>query len=281
MVEKYKTQFDGCTLCGGKRMDGLDCTPTATAMLLYRATQGRVDVSACHVRDMTDDCYDGTRLDQMVPVLEHYGVHGVIYRPIRQTTLRSIILQNVYPVIVQVGYAPIAGTAVDCFHNSFHLGHAIYVSGGTSTAVIEGDPGANGRTVGSWTAPHGFQRMSWTTFGRALNALPLKVSASGAVQLTLAQEVGPGFAYAYVGPKDKAIAAPHYKATVSTATALWNDATQRWTYNGSNALRVGTVLEVRGVGYTKGGVPCHPVVGPSPYQPSYYVPTSHVRLSPL
>jgi hypothetical protein len=73
------------------------------------------------------------------------------------------------------------------------------------------------------------------------------------------------------------MASPHYKATVTKVTQLWNDQTRQWVYK----LAIGTVLEVRGASYSKGGVACYPVVGPAPYQPSYYVPQANVRLTAL
>lgn len=73
-------------------------------------------------------------------------------------------------------------------------------------------------------------------------------------------------------------AAPRHRATVIVATALWNDAEQRWVYNGPHRLAVGVDLVVRGAGYVKGKVLCFPVVAPALYA-NYYVPTAHVRLT--
>jgi len=72
-------------------------------------------------------------------------------------------------------------------------------------------------------------------------------------------------------------AAPHYYAQVTVPTALWNDGTQRWVYNGPNAIPVGTRLVVRGAKYLKGGVSCYPIVAGTPYG-GYWVPVAHVKL---
>lgn len=72
--------------------------------------------------------------------------------------------------------------------------------------------------------------------------------------------------------------APKYSAKVTSATSLWNEQTHRWVYNGSNALKAGTMLVVRGAQYKKDGVACYPVVGPTPYVPAYYVPVKNVTM---
>lgn len=74
----------------------------------------------------------------------------------------------------------------------------------------------------------------------------------------------------------------HYHASVVVPTALWNDATQRWVYNGANRIKAGTPLVVRSKGFTKGGVGCYavasiPALGPTA-GPGYFVPRLHIRL---
>ena len=71
---------------------------------------------------------------------------------------------------------------------------------------------------------------------------------------------------------------PHYGATVTRPTALWNPATKRWVYNGPNAIKVGTPLIVRGARYSMGGQITHPVVSPFG---GYYVPVANVKLGPI
>lgn len=73
------------------------------------------------------------------------------------------------------------------------------------------------------------------------------------------------------------LAAPRHDAEVTIPTAIWNDAEQRWVYNGVNRLGIGTRLVVRGHAYVKAGVPCYPAVAP-PLYANYYVPVAHVRL---
>lgn len=70
-------------------------------------------------------------------------------------------------------------------------------------------------------------------------------------------------------------ASPHYRATVTRATSLWNPETKKWVYNGPNQIKVGTALIVRSARYSLGGKSTYPVV--SPYA-GYYVPHENVRL---
>lgn len=75
--------------------------------------------------------------------------------------------------------------------------------------------------------------------------------------------------------------APHYKATVTIPTALWNNATKRWVYNGANNVKPGVRLEVRGAVYKMDGTPCYPITSGSwsSKYAGYYVPTKNVKLS--
>ncbi|MGH2512945.1 MAG: hypothetical protein ACRDGQ_09680 [Candidatus Limnocylindrales bacterium] len=80
-------------------------------------------------------------------------------------------------------------------------------------------------------------------------------------------------------PPPASTASPHYTARVTVATALWNDGSQRWVYNGPNAIKVGTILDVRGAHYLKGGVSTLPI-GSGTYA-GYYVPAAHVTIVKL
>ncbi|MGH2512944.1 MAG: hypothetical protein ACRDGQ_09675 [Candidatus Limnocylindrales bacterium] len=72
--------------------------------------------------------------------------------------------------------------------------------------------------------------------------------------------------------------APHHAARVTVPTAIWNDGTHRWVYNGPNAIKPGTCLTVRGAHYQKGGQDTWPIVGGTPFG-GYYVPVAHVELT--
>lgn len=211
MVDKFKSQFDHCQLCG-KIMDGFNCSCSSEAMFLFRATQGKVDISSCHVRDLTNDCSGGTDLGQMKAVSEHYGVNvGALWRPGKFDALKDLLLKNVYPAHVQGGYAPLAGTEWDCFRGGFRGGHDIYVKEANAFGVRYADPGANGRYPG---CPSGWQTMPWYMLRRFANALPLKDGGP-----TLAQEYGDGFVYAYIGPRDPVIIVEHWLVTIDGGQA--------------------------------------------------------------
>lgn len=212
-VDKFKTQFDGCTLCGGKHMDGLNCGAAGEAMFLYRATQGRVDVSSCHVRDLMNDCDGGTNFAQAKAVSEHYGVSvGALWQPGRLSALKTLLLTNRYPVQVSIGYRPLMGTANDCFGGQFPGAHRIYVKGAGSTGIRYGDPGANGRRA---DVPLSWQTMSWTMFGRVTGALPLSDGGP-----TLEQDYGTGYVYAYIGPADPVPATSLWNVTIRVPTGV-------------------------------------------------------------
>lgn len=268
-----------CTvICGTTRVqtNGLNCTCACHRSWLYRATHGRVNTSACHVRDLTNDCTGGNTLDQMVAVSQHYGVSGGrLYRPGNPTTILGLVRSRRYATHWQIHYSVIRPTSHDASRHAFGGNHDVLLVGpgartGTTRVM---DPLADGRYTG---CPDGFADWPDSLLVAAAAALDVRARPSDPYKA-----LGTGRVYAYVTPADEVAAAPHYRATVTTATALWNDATKRWTFNGTNALKKGTLLEVRGAGYAKGGVRCYPVVGPAPYQPSYYVPVSKVKLSPI
>lgn len=78
-------------------------------------------------------------------------------------------------------------------------------------------------------------------------------------------------------------AAPHYAATVTTATSLYNPTTGLWVFKGPNAIKVGTKLEVRSAQYVFDGVACYPITEGSwsTLYAKYYVPVKNVRLGPI
>lgn len=187
-TDLFVKQLDGCSYASG----GLNCTAASTAMLLYRASRGRVKRTSCQIRSQTGDTSGGLNLDQMKQLLSaRYGIETRLYRPISQKSL-LLINRSGYPVVEQVGYRPIAATDHDCFRHSFTGGHAIFVSYATSSWAKVGDPGADGRYRG---CPDGFQHYGLSLLATALDALPLGRG-------TLGSEAGPGHAYALVGPKD-------------------------------------------------------------------------------
>jgi hypothetical protein len=259
VVDRFVKQLDGCSYYPG----GYNCTAASEAMWLYRASAGKIQLSSCQVRAQTGDRSGGLTLEQAQAVSTHYGqTGGRLYKPTTFDILKTLLLTHRYGAIVQIGYAAIAGTSVDCFDGNFRGGHAVFVRDGQSGFASVGDPGADGRRP---SIPTGWQSYSWSLLEKACAALPL---GNGSL-------LGPGKAYAYMTPADEIRQAPTYKATVTVnGTRLWNDATKRWVYS----LAKGTVLTVRGAKYPKGGKSCYPVTGPAPYTGPYYVPRSGVRL---
>jgi len=263
MTDLFVKQLDGCVYVSG----GYNCTAASEAMWLFRASQGKVKETSCQVRVETGDRVGGLTLEQAQAVSTKHGITGGrLYKPTDFSILKTLILTGRYGAIVQIGYRAIAGTAFDCFSGNFVGGHAVFVKGGNSSYAFVGDPGADGRRAG---IPTGWQSYPWSLLQKAAGMLPLGDGR------TLTQAAGLGKVYAYMTPADAISVAPTYKATVTVeGTRLWNDATKRWVYR----LAKGTVLTVRGAKYTKGGTSCYPVTGPAPYQPSYFVPRSNVRL---
>lgn len=191
-----------CTLCGGKTMNGLNCTTASMAMWLYRASQGRVRTDACHVRDLTDDCVGGTNLTQMEAVAAHYGITGgKKYQPIDFNQVVAWVKTGRYGAILDILYAPLTETAYDRFHDSFFGNHAIFLSGPgkTSTTLRTGDPGAVGYVD-----------------------IPISLLKTAAGKLDLGgHTVGYGKCYAYVGPADPAVPNTLYHFQIKGRTPIY------------------------------------------------------------
>lgn len=200
--ERFVKQLDGCSYCSG----GLNCAAASGAMHFYRASQGKVAVSSCTVRRLTNDTVGGLNLRQIKAVADHYGLTGTLWLPGYFDKLRELVLTGRYGAIVQIGYSQIAGSDYDCFDGNFRGGHAVYVSRGTSTYARYGDPGADGRRP---TIPEGWQDIPWSLLERAASALPL---GNG---YTLGQEYGSGRVFAFLTPQDPA---PQYLAVVITGS---------------------------------------------------------------
>jgi len=268
MVDVFVKQLDGCTYVPG----GSNCNCAAEAMWLYRATAGKIHLTSCAVRQRTGDRSGGTNLNQMEQVSISLGVTGGRrYQPIQWTTLESLIRTGRYGVNLSIHYSVIAPTKHDCFDNGFFGNHAYYVSGmGTVAGTFRvGDPGADGRRSG---IPSGYQDIPISLVRTAAGKLNLATSGYRALGL--------GLAYAYITPPDPLPPVNHEKAVVIKTTQLWNDQTKRWVYNGPNAIKVGTLLEVRGRQFVKDGQATYPVTCGT-YAcnyPGYYVPVKAVKL---
>jgi hypothetical protein len=199
VIEKFVKQLDGCTYVSG----GLSCTAASEAMWLYRASQGKISTTACAVRKLTGDTDGGLMLPQVEAVSRnHYGItSGIVYRPMKFTDLVALLRAG-HGAIIQGGYSVLRGTKYDCFKGNFGGGHAIYASYANSTIIHAGDPGADGRYSG---CPSGFQNYPISLLQQFADRLPLG-------RLTLAQDRGPGYVYAYVTPKDPVV----YRYTIGT-----------------------------------------------------------------
>ncbi len=268
MVDIFVTQFDGCQyLVNGKPSSGFNCTCATEAMWLYRASGGKTHTTSCRVREATGDRSNGTYLGQMEQVSIALGITtGRVYRPALWELPTSLVSAKRYGFHLNLSYRPLAGTRYDSFRNRFRGNHDVYVSGPGSTSGTwrVGDPGANGRYAG---CPNGYQDIPVSLLKRAAGELDLG-----------GHMLGFGKAYIYATPPDPSTSSPKYKATVIKATALWNDSTKKWVYNGANNIKVNTPLVVRGATYSKGGVVCYPVDASSPNYPGYYVPKANVKL---
>lgn len=267
MTDIFVKQLDGCTYYPG----GNNCTCATHAMWLFRASGGKISTSSCAVRKMTNDRSGGTNLGQMEQISLQYGIDdGRVYRPASWTTLQSLLLSGRYGAHIQLHYSVIAPTRYDCFDNGFFGNHDVYCSGpGTQSGTLRiGDPGADGRRAG---IPSGYQDIPIALIRYA--AARLNVATTGYKPL------GTGLVYTYVTPPDPSTASPHYRATVTTATKLWNDSTHKWVYS-SSPIPVNTVLEVRSAQYTKGDTDCYPVTSGScsKLYAGYYVPVKNVKL---
>lgn len=275
MPDIFLKQLDGCQYVSG----GQNCTCACEGMWLYRASRGKVRVTSCLVRMRTGDKIGGTHLGQMEDVSQEYGItSGRVYRPIAIQTLVQLAATGRYGFIIQGSYSVIAGTSYDCFRGNFKGNHAWYVSGpGTAPGTWRvADPGADGRAPGIHTG---------------YTDIPIALMVRAAAKLNVAQfgykALGTGKAYVYITPPDPVVAkAPHYRAKVKTATALWNDSTKKWVYT-SAPIAVGTALEVRGKPYPKGPpgkeVQCWPITAgncASAYA-GYYVPKANTTLGEL
>lgn len=262
VYELFVKQLDGCTYCSG----GLNCTAASEAMWLFRASQGKITTSSCHVRALTGDTSGGTHLGQMEDVSLHYGIsNGKVYRPIGWDVLVSLIATKRYGTHLNISYQRLAGSAYDCFGGRFRGNHDVYVSGPAKTGFWRvGDPGADGRRAG---IPSGFQD------------IPIALLKAAAGDLDLGgHPLGSGKAYAYITPPDPVVLSPKYAARVIHPTSLWNPGTKRWVYSGPNAIPIGTTLTCRSATYTFKGVPCYPIDPSSPHYPGYYIPKANVKL---
>ncbi len=195
-VERFVKQLDGCSLCGGAVTGGDNCTCASMAMWLYRASQGKIVTTSCHVRDLTNDCVDGTNLDEMVAIAQHYGISGyTIYKPTTVDHLRALLATGRYGAIIQIDYSPLQNTPHDCFRGGFSGGHAGYLSLGYATAARWGDPGADGRYAG---CPNGFANLAWSTIERAAGLLEIDPRTHA----TMNDRFGYGHIFALLTPRD-------------------------------------------------------------------------------
>lgn len=206
--ERFVRQLDGCVLCGGRSMGGLNCTCATEAMWLYRASQGAISTTGCHVRDLTDDCSGGTNLRQMQTVSLKYGIDtGKLYQPTNFDQVVSWVSTGRYGSHLNISYAPFVGTPYDRFHGGFRGNHDLYLSnrGHTAGTLRVGDPGATG-----------FADIPISLLRNAAGKLDL----GGGV--TVNAEYGGGKAYAYVAPADPAVPETLYHFAIKTKTPVYH-----------------------------------------------------------
>jgi len=216
VAEVFVPQLDGCHLCGTD-VSGLNCTCSSMAMWLYRASQGVIKTTSCHVRDLTNDCSGGTNLEQMTTIADHYGIKGyTLYRPTTTAHLESLLKTGRYGAIIDIDYSPLACTSHDCFRCRFFGSHAIFGSIGYATALRYGDPGADNRDGKTGGIPDGYQNISWSTIWRAAGLIDV-----GGGQ-TLNQRNGFGHVYALLTPVDPPASSIECIVVISGPTALYN-----------------------------------------------------------
>jgi len=263
MVDIFCTQFDGCNyLVDGKPSGGKNCSCACHAMWLYRASGGKIKLTSCQVRMRTGDRFGGTHLGQMEDISKQFGITtGKVYRPIAATTALALIAMGRYGTHWNGSNSVMVGTPYDNSHGRFFGNHDWYVSGpGTLPKTLRvADP----------------QRLA------RYQDIPIDLMLKAAARLDTGDGIlGAGKVYAYFTPPDLIPPVNHFQATVTKATSLWNDSTQRWVFNGTNAIKVGTKLEVRGKQFPKGGQATYPVScgAFACNYPGYYVPVSKVKL---
>jgi hypothetical protein len=202
--ELFRSQFDGCAYVSS----GLNCTCASEAMWLYRASQGRITTTSCHVRSLTGDRTGGTNLNEMQSVSTGYGITtGKLYQPIDFDQIASWVDTGRYGSHLNISYAAFVGTPYDRFRGQFKGNHDLFLSNrGVAPGTIRtGDPGATG-----------FVDIPITLLKNAAGRLDLGGGT------TLNAEFGGGKAYAYVTPADPATVATLYHFFVQGATPVWD-----------------------------------------------------------
>ncbi len=216
--ELFVKQLDGCDLCGNPNMGGLNCTCAAMAMWLFRASQGKVTTTSCHVRDLANDCKDGTNLEQMTAIADHYGIKGyTLARPTTMAHVEALAKSGRYGIEIDIDYSPLAGTVHDCFRERFFGSHAVFISSGTATTARYGDPGADNRDGKAGGIPNGYQNIDWGTLTKAAGMLVIDASGE-----TMNSRYGYGHVFALITPADPIPTTTKVRVTIRGLTALYN-----------------------------------------------------------
>jgi hypothetical protein len=182
------------------------------AMWLFRASQGKIVTTSCHVRDLTNDCEGGTNLDQMVRVADHYGIKGyTLYKATTTDHLERLLQTGRYGAIVDIDYSPLANTVHDCFRGRFFGNHAVFASSGGATTCRYGDPGADNRDGKPGGIPDGYQNIGWATLWKAAGMLDLG-----------GRTLGQGSVYALLTPVDPPVSTIECDVVISGPTRLFS-----------------------------------------------------------
>lgn len=229
VAEIFVKQLDGCTY----HSPGDNCNCAAGAMLLFRASQGRIHLTSCQVRVRTGDRSGGTNLEQVQKIATSYGIKTTLYRPGLFPKVQQLIESGRYGAIIQIGYRILRNTAWDCFEGQFAGGHSVFVSAGTSAHAREGDPGADGRRADT---PRGYQSMPWDLLERAASGLPLDDAGT-----LLSDEFGSGRVYALLTPADPAVSSQRWMVQINGNPT--RPATFTQLYAGMDGARSGRVSE--------------------------------------
>lgn len=211
----------------GSQYQGFNCVAADDAMFLDRATQGAIRTSGAHIRSVTGDTSGGLTLDQIRYVNRvFFSVDGDQHNKMSWADFKTELKHR--GAVLLIRYAPLVGTAHDCFRGNFSGNHGLYISeelaGGGFSYV---DSGADGRYPG---CPNGYQTITEALLRKC--AAQLITGFSGPA-------LGDGFAQALFGPPDPTTPVAQWQASVHPTPP--SHKTSFWQYTVKNGAITGRI----------------------------------------
>lgn len=152
----------GSCIHNGKQFGWLNCTPTATAMLIRQATLGKETPTGCDIRILTGDWSGGTMLSQCAEAArDEYGIKMTVRVGSNFITPKDLrdLLEAGHGAVIQGNAIAMVDTPQQS--TAGRVNHAVYANEMSGSRVLVYDPARSNRHASFGKVTAGPQWWDW------------------------------------------------------------------------------------------------------------------------